>query len=68
MSVIISMRIFNSDNYDNFEHNSKEEAHLLDKFHDYVNLEKKKSQNRNFLRFLTSPNLENLEKDSSYLQ
>lgn len=41
MSLIISMRIFNSDNYDNFEHNSKEEAHLLGKFHDYVNLEKK---------------------------
>jgi len=40
------MRIFNSDNYDNFEHNSKEEAHLLDKFHDYVNLEKKISKQK----------------------
>jgi len=46
MSVIISMRIFNSDNYDNFEYNSKEEAHLLDKFHDYVNLEKKISKQK----------------------
>ena len=40
------MRIFNSDNYDNFEYNSKEEAHLLDKFHDYVNLEKKISKQK----------------------
>ena len=40
------MRIFNSDNYDNFECDSKEEAHLLEKFHDYVNLEKKISKQK----------------------
>ena len=46
MWVIILMRIFNSDNYDNYEYNSKEEAHLLEKFHDYANLEKKISKQR----------------------
>lgn len=44
MSVIISMKVFNSDNYDSFEYNSKEETHLLKKFHDYANLEKKISK------------------------
>ena len=35
------MRIFESDNFDDHEYNTKEEARLLEKFHDYVNLEKK---------------------------
>ncbi|QLH06856.1 hypothetical protein [Nitrosopumilus ureiphilus] len=42
------MRIFNSDNHDGLEYDSKEEAHLLEKFNDYVNLEKKISK-REFL-------------------
>jgi len=42
------MRNFNSDGYDGFEYNSKEEAHLLEKFNDYVNLEQKISK-REFL-------------------
>ena len=44
--MIISMRNFNSDSYDGFENNSKEEAQLLDKFHDYINLEKKISSQK----------------------
>ena len=43
--TINSMRTFNSDNY---EYNSKEEIHLLEKFHDYVNLEQEISK-RGFL-------------------
>ena len=38
------MRFANSDNYDGFEHDSKEEAQLLEKFNDYANLEKKISK------------------------
>jgi len=42
------MRFFNSENQDEMEYSSKEEAHLLEKFNDYVNLEKKISK-REFL-------------------
>ena len=42
------MRFSNHDNYDEMEYNSKEEAHLLEKFNDYVNLEQKISK-REFL-------------------
>jgi len=42
------MRIFDSENYENFEYNSKEEANLLQKFQDYVKLEQKISK-RGFL-------------------
>lgn len=35
------MKFFNSDTYDDFDHNSNEEAHLLEKFNDYIDLEKK---------------------------
>ncbi|MCE9652499.1 MAG: hypothetical protein K8Q89_05520 [Nitrosarchaeum sp.] len=42
------MRFFNSENRDEMEYSSKEEAHLLEKFNDYVNLEKKISK-REFL-------------------
>ncbi len=38
------MRFFDADEYDGFEYNSKEEDHLLQKFNDYVNLEKKISK------------------------
>jgi len=48
------MRIFDSGNYDGFEYNSKEEAHLLGKFNDYVNLEKKISTHR-FLEISDEP-------------
>ncbi len=38
------MRTFNSDNSDDYEYNPNEEAHLLEKFHDYIDLEKKISK------------------------
>jgi len=40
------MSTFDSYNYDGFEDKSKEESHLLDKFHDYINLEKKISSQK----------------------
>lgn len=40
------MSTFDSFNYDGFDNNTKEEAHLLDKFHDYINLEKKISSQK----------------------
>jgi hypothetical protein len=38
------MRFENSDNFDEFEYDSKKEAQLLEKFNDYANLEKKISK------------------------
>jgi len=38
------MRFSNSDNFDGFEYDSREEAHLMEKFNDYANLEKKISK------------------------
>ena len=42
------MGFFNSDKYDDLEYDSKEEAHLIEKFNDYVSLEKRISK-RQFL-------------------
>lgn len=38
------MRFFDSDGIDDFEYNPKEEAHLMNKFNDYVDLERKISK------------------------
>ena len=38
------MRFFDSDDYDDLNYNPKEEAHLIQKFNDYANLEKKISK------------------------
>ena len=35
------MKFFNSDTYDDLEYNSKDESRLLEKFNDYVDLERK---------------------------
>ena len=38
------MRFSDSDNFDDFEYDSRKESQLLEKFHDYANLEKKISK------------------------